>query len=207
MTLIPSSTPPAQTHTVSSPAKALLVGRSPGRLDIGLIENRLFGGSGTAPRPDVAKPTRDIGSTLSQFRSAASSVAVSRPSPAQPPQPTKRVQFAEHHAKETVDSSFGAMAARVGVDLTALGHSQCLMENGDSLPASIIKNQLMMCLNWNRDEALVSSRSKALLREAFYEARSLPGKVACRPGDYPYDVLEAFLTVVEQKRPALLSAD
>ncbi len=207
MTLIPSSTPPTQTHTVSAPAKSLPAGTSPGRLDIGLIENRLFGATGTAASHATTQPTRDIGSTLSQFRSAATPFTVTRPRVAQVAEPTRQVQFAEHPDEETVDSSFAAMTARVGVNLMKLGDSQCLMEHGDSLPASMIKNQLLMCLNLNRDEALMSEDSEVLLRKAFFRADKLPGKQACRPGDYPYDVLETFLEVVEQKRPALLSAD
>jgi len=206
MTLIPSSTPPTQTHTFSAPAKAP-AGRLPGRLDIGMIENRLFGGAGEAPRPAAAKPTRDIGSTLSQFRTAGSPVAISRPRVEQHAEPTKRVQFAEHPAKETVDSSFDAMTARVGVDLEALGDSQCLTEYGDSLHASTIKSQLLMCINLNRDEALVSEGSEALLCKAFSRADKLPGKQFCGPGDYSYEVLSVFLKFVEQARPALLTAD
>lgn len=207
MTLIPSSTPPAQTHTFSAPAKALPAGTSPGRLDIGLIENRLFGGTGDAPRHAMAKPTRDIGSTLAQFRSAGSPVAISRPHVEQHAEPSKRVQFAEHPAKQTVDSSFNAMTARVGVDLKALGASQCLTEYGDSLRASTIRSQLLMCINLNRDEVLVSEGSEALLCKAFSRADKLPGKQSCGPGDYSYEVLSVFLEFVEQARPALLTAD
>ncbi len=210
MTLILSSIPPAKTHTISTAAKLPPAGPSPGRLDIGLIENRLFGGMATPPRHAVATPTRDIGSTISQFRSATSPVATLRPSVAHHAEPAKRVQFVEHPAVETVDGSPFAAAARMHVDAKALNKlsaSQCLMEHGDSLPAHIIKKQLLMCLNLNCDEALVSKGSEALLSKAFLRADKLPGKAACEPGDYPYDVLEAFLTVVEQKRPALLSAD
>lgn len=206
MTLIPSSTPPAQVHTVSAPAKSLPAGTSPGRLDIGLIENRLFGGTGAAPRHAVAKPTRDIGSTLAQFRSAAAPVAISRLLAAQHGPSAKRVQFAEHTAVSTVDGSPIAMAARMRVNVEALSASQCLTEHGDRLPASTIKNQLLMCLNLNRDEALVSEGSEALLLKAFSRADTMPRKADCGPGDYCYDVLGAFLAVVEQKRPALLSA-
>lgn len=174
MTLIPSSTPPTQTHTFSAPANALPAGKSPGRLDIGLIANRLFG------------------ATAGAARHAA---------------PMKRVQFAEHPTVQTVDGSPIAMAARMRVNVAELSASQCLTEFGDSLRASTIKNQLLMCLNLNRDEGLVSEGSEALLRRAYLRADRLPDKAACGPGDYPYDVLEAFLTVVEQKRPALLTAD
>lgn len=100
-----------------------------------------------------------------------------------------------------------AMAARMRVDLNALSASQCLTEHGDSLRASTIRNQLLMCLNLNSDEALVSEGSEALLRKAFFKADTLPGKETCGPGDYSYDVLSVFLAVVEQKRPALLTAD
>lgn len=209
MTLIPSSTPPAQAHTVSAPAKSLPAGTSPGRLDIGLIENRLFGGTGAAPRHAVAKPTRDIGSTLSQFRPAAASVTPLHPRVTQHIEAAKRVQFVEHPAVETVDGSPFATAARMRLNpeaLKDLSASQCLTEHGDSLRASTIKRQLLMCLSLNRDEALVSEDSEAVLRKAFLRADTLPGKVTCGPGDYCYDVLGAFLAVVEQKRPALLSA-
>ncbi len=108
---------------------------------------------------------------------------------------------------KTVDGSFTAMVARMCVDLQALSASQCLTEHGDRLPTSTIKHQLLMCLNLNSDEALTSEGSEALLRKAFFRADTLPRKADCGPGDYSYDVLSAFLAVVEQKRPALLTAD
>lgn len=207
MPLIRSSTPPTQTRTFSAAVNALPTGKSPGRLDIRLIENCLFGGTGTPPRQAVANPTRDIGSTVRQFRPPASSVTSSRPGVAQHAGPTTRVQFAEHPAVETVDGSPIAMAARMRVNVEKLSASQCLTEYGDSLRASTLKNQLLMCLNLNRDEVLVSEGSEALLSKAYLRADKLPGNQACEPGDYPYDVLTAFLAVVEQKRPALLTSD
>ena len=175
-----------------------------------LIENRLFGGTGVAPRHDVGKPTRDIGSTLLQFRPKEASVAPLRPHAAQHIEAAKRVRFVEQPAVETVDGSPFATAARMHVDqkaLTKLSASQCLTEHGDALPARVIKKQLLMCLNLNRDESLVSEGSEAVLRRAFLKADTLPDEATCVPGDYCYDVLGVFLDVVEQKRPALLSAD
>lgn len=99
------------------------------------------------------------------------------------------------------------MSARVGVNLKELSASQCLTEYGDSLRASAIKDQLLMCVNLNRDGKFVSEGSEALLRKAFFKADKLPRKEACGPGDYSYDVLSVFLAVVEKSRPDLLTAD
>jgi hypothetical protein len=208
MSRIPASPPAVQTQRAhSAPAAERSPSTGPGRLNIAYFENRLYGTSCTVPREQTARPTREIGQTLSAFKVAPSPAL---PSPPQRPETEtgKHVRFAEHRAEKAIDGSPIASAARHALssnDLNSLSDARCLVEEGDPMPARYISTQLLNCLSLNDDKALVSRRSEKLLAKAFLEAKALPRKMECGAGDHPYDVLDVFLTLVGKKDPTLLS--